>query len=82
MIQLPDDDTFTPLIFLGSNQNLALPQEGFVQWWYWLQNAGFLPITLPDTMGEQSVQPEPRAARFLKSMLVSRGPVNRVVGRL
>ncbi len=28
-------------------------------------------------MGEQSVQPEPRAARFLKSELVGRGPVNR-----
>ena len=31
--------------------------------------------------GEQSVQPEPRAARFLKSTLVGRGPVNRVVIR-
>ena len=31
---------------------------------------------------EQSVQPEPRAARFLKSTLVGRGPVNRVVRRL
>jgi anti-sigma-K factor RskA len=28
---------------------------------------------------EQSVQPEPRAARFLKSTLVGRGPVNRGV---
>ena len=28
---------------------------------------------------EQSVQPEPRAARFLKSKLVGRGPVNRLV---
>ncbi len=31
------------------------------------------------TFAEQSVQPEPRAARFLKSQLVGRGPVNRVV---
>ena len=30
-------------------------------------------------MGEQSVQPEPRATRFLKSELVGRGPVNRGV---
>lgn len=29
--------------------------------------------------GEQSVQHEPRAARFLKSTLIGRGPVNRVV---
>ena len=28
---------------------------------------------------EQTVEPEQRAARFLKSMLVGRGPVNRVV---
>ena len=32
--------------------------------------------------GEQSVQPEPRAVRLLKSMLVGRGPVNRVIIRL
>jgi hypothetical protein len=30
---------------------------------------------------EQSVQPEPRAARFLKSKFVGRGPVNRGVMR-
>ena len=30
-------------------------------------------------IAEQSDQPEPRAARFLKSTLVGRGPVNRVV---
>ena len=30
---------------------------------------------------EQSVQPEPRAARILKSTLVGRGPVNRDVRR-
>ena len=30
-------------------------------------------------VAEQSVQPEPRAARFLKSALVGRGPVNRGV---
>ena len=30
-------------------------------------------------LAEQLVQPEPRAARFLKSTLVGRGPVNLVV---
>jgi hypothetical protein len=31
--------------------------------------------------GSQPVQPEPRAARFVKSTSVGRGPVNRVVRR-
>jgi hypothetical protein len=30
-------------------------------------------------IAQQAVQPEPRAARFLNSTLVGRGPVNRVV---
>ena len=40
----------------------------------------WLGITSPERRtAEQTVQPEPQAARFLKSTLVGRGPVNRVV---
>jgi len=35
-------------------------------------------LTTP-IVAEQSVQPAPRAGRFLKSMFVDRGPVNRGV---
>ena len=34
---------------------------------------------VPFPADEQAVQPEPRAVRFLKSVLVGRGPVNLVV---
>ena len=46
-----------------------------------LQSPGVAKTTLNvrNRRDEQSVEPEPRAARFLRSSLVSRGPVNHVV---
>jgi cytochrome oxidase assembly protein ShyY1 len=42
-----------------------------------ITSIGMVTVSPLQKVDEQSVQPEPRAARFLKSTLVGRGPVNR-----